>query len=218
MTCSLCGEGDSRTTSPGPRTPRAAGLHAGRLCRDELSGLHAQRSVRASWKTQEGPLDGWGGALCAEPGPRGPQDRLSWSVPPHPWPQGQMLHGRCRGNAEFPGRTQGSERNHKAGRAPPGSLLPGGAWPCGLYGVSVWGWGLGPAPLRFLPSCGRSRLRPRAQPAPPPALPQHPRSHWAAGAGAGRVGGVCPSVSGGDSLLHLPGCRKLDGTWPDSLG
>ena len=173
---------------PGPLVCMQGGC-AGMGCRAcTLRGVSGPlgRPQRGCWMA--------GGAPCAEPGPRGPQDRLSWSVPPHPRPQAQIPPGRCKGNAEFPGRTQGSERNHRAGRAPPGSLLPCGAQPCGPHAVSVWGWGPGPAPPALLAQLWAFKAEASCPAGPSPSSTPHPRSHWAAGRRGREGGGKRPLV------------------------
>ena len=105
-------------------------------------------------------------------GPRGSQDRLSWSVPPlPPWPQGQMVHGRWTGEHRVPWKDPRFLEKPQGGQSLRGSLLPGSVRPCSLHCVSVWGWGLawpsGPTPASlcsFSPTVGTQGRGLGAQP------------------------------------------------------
>ena len=117
-----------RTLSPGPRTCWAGGLRARGLVRPGPLG---------GQKTPAGQLDAWGGPSAQSWGPEDPRTDCSGLCHPSPLgPRDRWCMGGGREDTEFPGRTQGSQRNHREGRAPLGSLPPGGVRPCSLHWVS----------------------------------------------------------------------------------
>ena len=152
-----------RTLSPGPKTSWAGGPHARGLVRPGPLG---------GPKTPEGQLDAWGWTQCTELGPQGPQNRLSWSVPPlPPWPQGQMVHGRWMGEHRVPWKDPGFSEKPQGGQSPTGE--PPARWCQALQpSLCEWVWGLAcppgptPAPLcSFSPASGTQGRGLGAQPA-----------------------------------------------------
>ncbi|XP_045863744.1 uncharacterized protein LOC123943488 isoform X1 [Meles meles] len=111
--------------------PRASSGRAGRPCGGRLRQVWCPRGdPQACSKTCKGrsgwPGQAWTGGLGqTEPSPTSlpPQGRRSLPVLPHPWHWVRCCVG---GGGERPvlGRAHGSERNHRAGGAPPCSQLP----------------------------------------------------------------------------------------------
>lgn len=147
-----------RTLSPGPRT---SGLEV------YMPEALSRPGPLGGQKTPEGQLDAWGWTQCTGLGPGTPEQIVLACAHPLLLAPGTDGAWEVDGeDTEFPGRTQGSQRNHRRPEPHWRSLPPGGVRPCSLHCVSGAGSlaclpGPTPAlPLLILSCCGHSGQRP----------------------------------------------------------
>lgn len=130
-----CGHLEWETPGTHPLGPAAEGQHCPRreaVGRSPLSGVGPSGGHSGSF-SRRGDASAWSGRTGLGGRPAADRAQRDLPAPPGqpvpacpapPSAPGQVLRGRQRASARFLGRAHGSERNHRAGRAPPCGLLP----------------------------------------------------------------------------------------------